>query len=112
MGMYLQHRNEWYWGVSVDIVRKDGIGIIGVKFENDYPVTAFICDLSVLEMYRHNGIGSELMEKALEVAKNLGCTFAELQADKNKDWLVAWYSELGFEISYVGKDEYTMTKIL
>lgn len=110
--MYLCHTNEWYWGISVDIVRKDGIGIICVKLDNDYPQTAFICDLSVHELYRHNGIGRELLDNALEVARKHNRSYAEINVDKTKDWLVAWYTELGFEITYVGKDEYTMFKAL
>ena len=45
---YLCHTNEWYWGVSVDIVHKQGLGIVCVKLDNDYPQTAFICDYRCL----------------------------------------------------------------
>lgn len=110
--MYLCHTNEWWWGTSVDIVRKDGIGVICVKFDDKYPSTAFICDLSVLELYRHNGIGRELMDNALAVAKKHCKSYVELQVDKTKDWLVAWYTDLGFDITYVDEHEYTMMKVL
>ena len=61
---------------------------------------------------RRQGIGTELIKNALAVARKYGKVFAELNVDKNKDWLVAWYSSLGFQITYIGKDEYTMTKTL
>ena len=112
MQIYTKIENTWSWGVSIDIIRTDGIGIICVKLDNDYPITAFISDLTVHLHYRDNGIGRELMDKALEVAKEKGMKFAELNADKNNDWLVAWYKSLGFEITCIGKDEFTMTKIL
>lgn len=109
---YLCHTNEWYWGKTVDIIHKKGIGIICVKLEDDYPVTAYICDLSVFVLNRRHGIGTELIKNALAVARKYGKVFAELNVDKNKDWLVAWYSSLGFQITYIGKDEYTMMKTL
>ena len=49
---YLCHTNTWYWGTSIDIVHKKGIGIICVKLDDDYPSTAFLCDLSVFELNR------------------------------------------------------------
>ena len=110
--MYYCHVNSWWWGKSVDIVRKDGICVICVKYDDKYPSTAFICDLSVLELYRHNGIGGELMKKALEVAKDNCKSFAELQVDKAKNELVAWYTDLGFDITYIDEHEYTMMKVL
>jgi len=109
---YLCHTNTWYWGTSIEIVHKNGIGIIGVKLDDDYPSTAFICDLSVFELNRKQGIGRELMQNAFAVAKIHARSYAEIQVDKTKDWLVAWYQTLGFEITVVGKDEYTMFKIL
>ena len=109
---YLCHTNEWYWGVSVDIVHKQGFGIVCVKLDNDYPHTAFICDLSVFVLNRKQGLGRELMENAFAVAKKHARSYAEIQVDKTKDWLVAWYQTLGFEITVVGKDEYTMFKVL
>ena len=61
---YLCHTNTWYWGTSIKIVHKKGIGIICVKLDDDYPSTAFICDLSVFELNRKQGIGRELMKSA------------------------------------------------
>lgn len=109
---YLCHTNTWFWGTSIDIVHKKGIGIICVKLDDDYPSTAFICDLSVFELNRKQGLGRELMENAFEVAKKHARSYAEIQVDKTKDCLVAWYQTLGFEITVVGKDEYTMFKVL
>jgi hypothetical protein len=68
---YLCHTNEWYWGVSVDIVHKQGLGIVCVKLDNDYPQTAFICDLSVFVLNRKQGLGRELMENAFAVQRNM-----------------------------------------
>lgn len=85
---YICHTNTWYWGTSIDIVHKNGIGIICVKLDDDYPSTAFICDLSVFELNRKQGIGRELMKSALAVARKHGKSYAELYVDKEKDWLV------------------------
>ena len=35
---YLCHTNTWYWGTSIDIVHKKGIGIICVKLDDDDPL--------------------------------------------------------------------------
>ena len=109
---YLCHTNTWYWGTSIKIVHKKGIGIICVKLDDDYPSTAFICDLSVFELNRKQGIGRELMKSALAVARKHGKSYAELYVDKEKDWLVAWYSSFGFEIVRIDAHEYTMLKHL
>lgn len=109
---YLCHTNTWYWGTSIDIVHKKGIGIICVKLDDDYPSTAFICDLSVFELNRKRGIGRELMQSALAVARKHGKSYAELYVDKEKDWLMAWYSSFGFEIVKIDAHEYTMLKHL
>lgn len=109
---YVYITNKWYWGTSVDIVHKNGIGIVCVKLDDDYPSTAFICDLSVFKLNRKQGIGRELMKSALSVARKHGKSYAELYVDKEKDWLVAWYSSLGFEIVKIDAHEYTMLKHL
>jgi len=99
-------------GTSIDIVHKKGIGIICVKLDDDYPSTAFLCNLSVFELNRKQGIGRELMQNAFAVARKHARSYAEIQVDKMKDWLVAWYQTLGFDITVIGKDEYTMFKVL
>lgn len=109
---YLCHTNTWFWGTSIDIVHKKGIGIVCVKIDDDYPSTAFICDLSVFVLNRKQGLGRELMENAFAVAKKHARSYAEIQVDKTKDWLVAWYSSLGFEIVKIDAHEYTMLKRL
>ena len=82
---YICDTNTWYWGTSIDIVHKKGIGIICVKLDDDYPSTAFICDLSVFELNRKQGIGRELMKYALDVARKHGESYAGLYVDKEKD---------------------------
>ena len=83
-----------------------------MKLDDDYPSTAFICDLSVFELHRRAGIGRELMQSAVGVARGQGKWYAALYVDKEKDWLVAWYSSLGFEIVKIDAHEYTMLKHL
>jgi ribosomal protein S18 acetylase RimI-like enzyme len=92
---YLCHTNEWYWGKTVDIIHKQGIGIICVKLEDDYPVTAYICDLSVFVLNRRKGIGTELMLKMLAKLEAFGYARTSLSVQKENPALAstsAWAS--------------------
>lgn len=104
------HTNSWWWGKSVDIVKKDGTAIVCVKFdEKSFPKTGYICDLSVLETERHCGLGKEMLESALGVCRKYNMTFARLHVDIKNIWNKEWYERLGFmELS---RDEHELEMI-
>ena len=108
----LCHMNKWWWGESIDIIRKDGLGAICVKFDKQYPTTAFFCDLTVFELTRRQGIGTELMNHAHAVARKFGKLYAQLDVDKENQWLIDWYKDWGFDVLCTGEHEITMIKYL
>ena len=107
------HTNTWWWGVSVDIVKKDGTAMVCIKFDkNSFPKTAYICDLSVLATERKKGIGGEMMLHAFAVCRKYNMTFARLHVDVKKIWLREWYERLGFKELSRDENEIEMIKEL
>lgn len=109
---WLLHRNIWWWGQSLTVVHKEGIATIDVCLDNSCPKTAYAKNLSVFSDNRRKGLGTELLALAEDLAKRHGRMFIELSADKNNEWLVAWYEKAGYVITQVEEHEYRMTKIL
>lgn len=72
--VFKQHINNWWLGKSFDIIVDNGIGIASVKLDNEYPDTAYIEGLSVLEQYRHrhrhNGYGHNILKQCEVIAEN------------------------------------------
>lgn len=109
----VRHINSWYWGESVDIVKDDGTAIVCVKFDNKtFPKVGYICDLSVVESERRNGIGWLMMKFALCECIARGMTYARLHVDINKIWLREWYESLGFKELSRDENEFEMIKVL
>jgi GNAT superfamily N-acetyltransferase len=57
----------------------------------------YIEDLFVKEEYRKQGVGKELMQKTIEVARAHGCYKLLGTSRHGRDFLHAWYQKLGFE---------------
>ena len=92
------HKNSWWWGKSVDIVKDNGTAIVCVKFdEKTFPKAGYICDLSVLSTERKKGFGNEMMRYALSTCRDNNTTFARLHVDAKNIWLREWYERLGFK---------------
>lgn len=53
-------------------------------------------EVCTLQEYRSKGIGSSLVKKAIEQAKNLGCDFVELNVREDKPEIQKFYQNLGF----------------
>lgn len=92
------HINEWWWGISIDIVKDDGTAIVCVKFDKKYfPTTGSIYGLSVLSTERRKGLGTKMIKYALMSCKDNGMIYARLYADAKNIWLRKWYERLGFK---------------
>ena len=57
---------------------------------------ALLEDMVVLPDYRAQGVGSQLLQEALNEAKRLGCLRVSLLTDGNNDKAHAFYQRLGF----------------
>lgn len=109
----LFHINKWWWGESIEIVRKDGLAMISVELdEKNSPNVAHFCDFSVFETERRHGLGDNMLDHAFSVAKKYGKTFARLYCDKSRSWLKEWYERRGFKIYAQNEHEYEMIKEL
>lgn len=109
----IRHINTWWWGHSVDIVNDDGTAIVCVKFdEKTFPKTGYICDLSVVEKARKNGLGWVMMQYALNACRERNMTFARLHVDAKNIWLKEWYERLGFKELSRDENEIEMVKEL
>ncbi len=82
--------------------QKDGqeVGYISIYFisneGHDEPYALFEC-LFVSEDHRRQGIGSELMKRAIEFAKQEGCYKILAQSRHGREGLHAMYEKLGFK---------------
>lgn len=109
---YFVHYNTWWWGISVNIVRKDGAGMVEVQFDREMPETCYIKGLSVSDSHRRQGIGKSLLLLCEIIAKQEGKTLLELSVEKSNEWLFEWYKRLGFHVIRIDDNTFEMIKIL
>lgn len=108
----IEHFNKWWWGCTFTLVTDNGNGIVELQIDNNYPSTAFVKGLSVLEKDRWKGIGSELIEHCELIAQREGKSLLQLTVNKEQEWLVDWYKRIGFQRTMIDDHEFTMLKIL
>ena len=107
------HLNEWWWGKSIEIVRKDGLATITVNLdEKSFPNVAYLQGLTVLKTERKQGLGNYMLDNAIAIARKYGKGFVRLYCDKNNTWLKEWYERRGFKIFSQDEHEYEMIKEL
>lgn len=107
------HTNQWWWGMSIDIVKINGTAMVCVKFdEKSFPKTGYICDLSVIESFRKKGVGNDMMQLALAECRTQNMNFARLHVDAKNNWLREWYERLGFNELSRDENEIEMIKKL
>ncbi|MCK4433659.1 MAG: GNAT family N-acetyltransferase [Methanomicrobia archaeon] len=75
------------------------------KLEND---EYYLSNLVVDSKFRGRGIGSILLDHAIENAKKEECTSVILDADMNNKKIISFYKRIGFKI--VGKNEIKIMK--
>lgn len=107
------HKNSWWWGRSIDIIKCNGTAIVCVKFdEKTFPKCGYICNLSVLETERRKGLGWVMMQYAINACRDRNMTFARLHVDAKNIWLKEWYEILGFKELSRDDNEVEMIKEL
>ena len=90
------------------------VGSVWVRIMNDYghiddktPSLA----ISLYKEYRRLGIGTALMQKMLDILKNIGYEQVSLSVQK-ANYAAKMYRKLGFEIVIDKEEEYIMVKYL
>ena len=64
--------------------------------ESDFYISLVVVD----EKHRGKGLGKKLIQKAIEVADEKGCTKAVLDVDSDNGAAIALYEKLGFTMKY------------
>ena len=112
---FVYHRNEWYWGRTIVIVRADGKGLVKVSI-NTYDTPddpeCWIESLQVAADIRKTGAGTELLKEAERIAKEEGMTEVNLCASLQKQWLIDWYTSKGYHVVDRDRHEATLFKEL
>lgn len=109
---YFVHSNVWWWGVSYNIICKDGSGIVELQFDKKRPSSCYVTGLSVEDSCRENGIGRMLLELCFDLARQEGKKFIELNVEYEPQWLAEWYVRMGFSVLYREDDTMCMIKVL
>lgn len=97
------------WGKKAIFISTFGDGVVALDIDDEQPHVGWIHDLVVDESQRKQGIGTELLEAAIDEAKNKGCNKVCLWADP-VDWLLKWYESKGFV--ELERGEYGMVRML
>lgn len=79
---------------------------IGTLYHNGRAFVMMIDNVEVEENHRRNGIGSALMQKAIETALDYGVDSIELLVNPDNDAAKGLYGKVGFEKS--NKEHYRM----
>lgn len=103
------HKNQWYWGSTLTIVKNDGMASVELQLDNKYPTIAFVKGLIVHDTCRKQGIGNAMLDACIIEAFKCEKSFLQLNVKKDS-WVVGWYKRRGFIIIYEDDDEYTMWK--
>ena len=90
-------------GRTLEFIAKcDGFESAFLSFEDwSDKLLGFIYEIYVLPEFRHQSLGGALLQKAEEVAINLGCTKLQLdvypfERNFDKSVLFSWYSDNGY----------------
>ncbi|MGD7050786.1 GNAT family N-acetyltransferase [Rossellomorea marisflavi] len=99
---------DLYLPQSHCVEAKDGIRIIGVIIlKLKEPNILEIVSIAVKEDIRGNGIGSLLIEYALEFAENYGVNSIEISVGSTNFKALYLYQKYGFRMKYIVRDFFT-----
>ena len=80
------------------------MGYIGVQ---EICGEAYITNIAVFVEYRNQGIGRNLLKKAVDGAKSRNCEFITLEVRESNESAISLYKSEGFEVAGVRKNFYT-----
>ena len=93
---YVYHRNTPAYGGTTTIITEDASAYVMITVFNGKEDIAVIHDLVVLKDRRGEGLGSRILEEAVEEAKRMGADVVRLSVEQ-KSWLEEWYKRHGFQ---------------
>lgn len=95
----IEHENITDWGVNYILMEEHGYTACNLYIYNDAPYDSYISCLNVIEAERHKGLGSQLLNAALQKAREKGMERCVLSCKENS-WVHDWYRRLGFYDMY------------
>ncbi len=98
--------SEMFKGFSRVFVAEEAGRICGYVVLWVMPPEAYIANIAVDEGFRGRGIGSMLLEKAVDVAKEEGATYLVLEVRASNHAAQALYRKHGFEVVGVRRGMY------
>ncbi len=102
----------WNNGEDIILVAEDDVVIayLSVEVHREEAVFIYLDDLSVTEKKRGNGIGTSLIHKAEDYAKELGISDILLHVEKTNTSALRLYERLGYKISKDVGNRYLMKR--
>ena len=110
---FIIHSNDVPWGHVWHIITTDGKGHIELQYDMCKNSDMFICSLSVTPDKRKQGIGTELLHIAENIAIENNKYEFRLTIDKpKKDWLYDFYIKQGYKVYSEDEDLIFFKKII
>lgn len=100
---FLCHINSTIDELNIIIMSRYGEGMCRMYLKKEDNLFTF-CDLSVMDDYRQQGIGTSLLQTSLHISRLYGIDYVELKV-LSESWMKNWYLKMGFNY-FVKEDEY------
>ncbi|NBH72622.1 GNAT family N-acetyltransferase [Clostridiaceae bacterium] len=95
------------------VSEKDPVGYVAFYANDIKKKIAYISNIGVKLEYQHHHVGSLLMKKSLEVAKDRGMLMIRLEVLSTNEKAIAFYKHWGFDFELLeGIDTYYMSRYL
>lgn len=103
MSNFIFHQSDSSWGSDIMIMEKEGKAFARLYWYSDDNESAYLNWLSVNELERNKGLGTELQILREQLAKDKGFTKCWLQVEDNS-WMHNWYKRRGYIDNLLDKD--------
>ena len=109
MDRFFDGRDEWVCKVTDD---DHIIAFLSIEVHHEEEEYIYLDDLSVTMLYRNKGIGTSLIERAEEYAKEIGIHRIYLHVEKANTSAFKLYQRLGYTIYEEQESRYLMCKMI
>lgn len=106
---FFDGRDEWVCVASDD---DNIIAFLSIEVHHEDTEYIYLDDLSVTKQYRNKGIGTELIQKAEDYAKEINIHEICLHVEKSNSGAFRLYERLGYEIYEDQGSRYLMLKTI